>query len=148
MESTSNNHAFQTLEKIKCHFDFLFRLGFRITSTLFVGARDEQWQITLTAGHYLIRLHGHEERIDLGLSNLELCDEVGFFELHDLIGLIEKRGNSSLIPDAPQAQESDDFTTMAGLLEKNVDEILLLMDTIQCVVSNSKARAINNCPGF
>ncbi len=150
MENISNSNRLQILERIEMHFDFLFRRGFRVTSALFVGARDEQWQIRLTAGHYLIQLQGHEERVSLALNNLELWDEASFLGLHELISLIEQQGNSSLLFDTPLLQGSDDFTTIAGLLEEHVDKILVLMDTIHHKGSFDKARAsdLNTCPGF
>ncbi len=151
MENKSNIDVCQVLENIRCQFDFLFQRGFRIVSVLFVGARNEQWQILLTEGNYLIQLLGHEERVDLALNNLEWCDDVGLFELHDLMGLMEREGTGPPLPEAAPPFALNDLTRMAAFLEKHLDDMLMLIDRIHHVISISKkVRAIdlNNCPDF
>ena len=145
MQSTTSSNVCQILERINRDFDFLFRRGFRITSILFAGQRDEQWQILLTEGNYLVQFHGCEDRIDLSLSSPALQDEVGYLELSDLIDLVENEGAGSSTPDA-----FHDSGRMAGLLRKHIDEILILMDRMQHVISMIKARTVVqiNCPGF
>lgn len=150
MESKSTLNVRNAIANVRRHFDFLFRRGFRIASVLFVDPGNEQWLIVLTAENHLIQFVGHEDRVSLALSSQELYTEFGFIELHELIYLLEREGNSDHIPQPFPLDEFREFTTMAKLLETHMDDIWLLIDRIYRVVSNSKARAIdlNNCPGF
>ena len=150
MESKSTLNVRNAIANVKSHFDFLFRRGFRIASVLFVDPGNEEWLVVLSGGNYLIQLVGHEDRVSLALSSQELCTEFGFIELHELIYLLEREGNSSHISMPLPTDEFREFTTMAELLETYMDDIWLLIDRIYRVVSKSKARAIdlNNCPGF
>jgi hypothetical protein len=150
MESKSTLNVHDAIANVRRHFDFLFRRGFRIASVLSVDPGNEQWLVVLTAGNYLIQFVGHEDRVSLALSSQELCTEFGFIELHELIYLLEREGNSSHIPKPFPLDEFREFTTMAELLETYMDDIWLLIDRINRVVSKNKARAIdlNNCPGF
>ena len=150
MESKSTLNVRNAIANVKRHFDFLFRRGFRIASVLFVDPGNEQWLIVLTAKNHLIQFVGHEDRVSLALSSQELYTEFGFIELHELIYLLEREGNSYHIPQPFPLDEFREFTIMAKLLETHMDDIWLLIDRIYRVVSNSKARAIdlNNCPGL
>jgi len=150
MESKSTLNVRNAIANVRRHFDFLFRRGFRIASVLFVDPGNEQWLIVLTAENHLIQFVGHEDTVSLALSSQELYTEFGFIELHELIYLLEREGNSYHIPQPFPLDEFREFTIMAKLLETHMDDIWLLIDRIYRVVSNSKARAIdlNNCPGL
>ena len=150
MESKSTLNVRNAIANVRRHFDFLFRRGFRIASVLFVDPGNEQWLIVLTAENHLIQFVGHEDTVSLALSSQELYTEFGFIELHELIYLLEREGNSPRRPMPPPVDEFREFTIMAKLLETHMDDIWLLIDRIYRVVSNSKARAIdlNNCPGL
>lgn len=150
MESKSTLNVHDAIANVRRHFDFLFRRGFRIASVLSVSPGNEQWLIVLTAGNSLIQFVGHEDRVSLALSSQELCAQFGFIELHELVHLLEREGNSSHIPSPFPPDEFREFATMAELLEIHIDDLWLLIDRIYRAVSKSKVRAIdlNNCPDF
>lgn len=149
MKAKSILHPSTVLENIKYHFDFLFHKGFRIVSVLFCGPDDANWQILLTAGDHLVNIHSHGERVGLALSSLEMCDEIGLFELKDTIRLIHGDEGPPDILDHPQ-DDIQGFSEMAKSLETYMEDIWIYIGEIHLAVSMSKSGQLflNNCPDF
>ena len=110
-------------ENIKCYFNFLLRRGFHITSVIFADQDYEDWQVTMTADDCLIQVYHHMGKINVALSTLQLYNEVGLFELTDLIDLIKGDADLFELQGESPMNEVQKFQKTAWLLEKYIDEV-------------------------
>ena len=158
MESNPGLKYQRILESIKRYFDFLFKRGFRIASVIFTDPERENWHVTLTTDEYLIEIYGCAERVHVALSTLQLYEQVGLFELTDLIYLI--LGDDE-VPDLLREHplnKAQSFQKTARLLERYLDEILMEIDGISSppptndYLRNSDKKSgqlsEDNCPDF
>jgi hypothetical protein len=135
MENRPEFNYQSILESIQHCFDFLFKRGFRIVSVIFTGPGRENWRVTLTADDYLIEIYVYAEEVHVALSTLQLYEQVGLFELTDLIYLI--LGDEE-VPDLQRESplnEAQSFQKTARLLEKYIDEVLMEIDGIPILPS-------------
>jgi hypothetical protein len=158
MESRPEFKYQSILESIRRCFDFLFRRGFRIVSVIFTDPDRENWQVTLTADDYLIEIYGYAEEVHVALSNLQLYEQVGLFELTDLIYLILGDEEVPALQGEPPMNEASNLQETARLLERYIDDVLMEIDSIPILPStddflkdrykNPGQLSEDNCPGF
>ena len=145
------------LESIRRCFGFLFKRGFRIVSVIFTDPDRENWHVTLTTDEYLIEIYGYAEEVHVALSTLQLYEQVGLFELTDLIYLILEDEEVPDLQQEPPLNEAQSFQKTAWLLERYLDEVLIEIDSIPILPSTDDflmdtkkpgQLSEDNCPGF
>jgi hypothetical protein len=157
MESRPDLKLQRILDNVRHHFDFLSRRGFRIVSVIFADPDYENWQIIMLADDCLIKIYSYMGKVSVALSTRQLYNEVGLFELTDLIYLIT--GDESLSESSEESpiNETQRFEEIAGLLEKYLDEVLREIGEIPILPpsDNPSKTSLNepgqlsedNCPG-
>jgi hypothetical protein len=145
------------LDNVRHHFDFLSRRGFRIVSVIFADPDYENWQIIMLADDCFIKIYSYMGKVNVALSTRQLYNEVGLFELADLIYLI--KGDESLSEPSEESpiSETQRFQEIACLLEKYMDEVLREIRKIPSLppADNPSTTSLNepgqlsedNCPG-
>ncbi|RPJ28111.1 MAG: hypothetical protein EHM33_05610 [Chloroflexi bacterium] len=146
MESSPDLKFLRILENIRYHFDFLFRRGFHIVSVLFVDQNYENWQVSMMTDDYLIKIYSCMGKVNLALSTLQLYNDVGLFELNDLIYFINGNENFSDPPEEAPINETQSFQRIARLLEKYVDDILETIEKILILPSTDYPSITSNNP--
>lgn len=109
----------KTLEDIRLHFGFLFNRGFRLSSVLFAGQTNDDWQVTLSEGKRLVHIYSEQGIVNLIMSTLLQANEVVYFDM-------ETSSNLEFfytIDEFPIA-ESQQLQKIASFLEKNLIVIL------------------------
>ena len=139
MEKQPDLEFQRMLENIRCHFGFLFQRGFRIVSAMFTDHRNENWGTLLVRGDCMVKIHRQDGKIQLALNTTRLYDEIGLFDLHDLVewmgddeNLLHRHGEN--LPD-----ETEQLRRTARLLEKHMDDILILFQKIHLGMTISGA---------
>lgn len=128
------------LNDVRGHFSFLFRRGFRIISAIYVDDKNECLQVMLLSQDCLINILCDGSQMDLGLSTLDLYNTVGFFDIRQMITLIQ---------DRQQVNPVQKFEKTAQLMERYMDEILLQLMQIQCCeAANENGPLLRNGPFF
>lgn len=128
----------RVLETIRNHFDFLFQRGYEISSVLFTDPHNENWNVILVGDNCLIRIHFRDEKLHLSLCSMQLFSKIGMFDLHELVHWMEEENR---IPARRKSlsDETEQFTTTAWLLEKHIDDILILFHKIHLGITFNKA---------
>lgn len=140
MEKQDHHLKFQrVLEHIQEHFGFLFQHGYEVSSALFTNRSNDNWMVLLTGDDCLIQVHHRDGRICLALNTIQLFDMIGLFDLHDLVewmgddeNLLHRHGEN--LPD-----ETEQLRRTARLLEKHMDDILILFQKIHLGMTISGA---------
>lgn len=137
------------LENIKSHFGFLFQRGYQISSALFTGPHNENWNVILAGDNCLIKIHYREEKLHLSLCSAQLFGQTGMFDLHDLVHWMNHESRLPTRRKSPP-DETEQFTTTAWLLEKHIDDILILFQKIHLGIAFDRAGqlSIDNPPVF
>jgi len=158
MKSRPEPNYQRILQRIRHCFDFLFKRGFRIVSVIFTDPGRENWQVTLTTDDYLIEIYGYAGKVYVALSTLQLYEQVGLFELTDLIYLILEGEESPALQREPPMNEASNLQETARLLERYIDDVLMEIDSIPILPStddflkdrykNPGQLSEDNCPGF
>jgi hypothetical protein len=157
MESRPDLKFQEILENIRHYFDFLFRRGFRIVSVIFADQDYENWHVTMIADDCFIKIYSYIGKMNIALSTRQLYNEVGLFELTDLINLIYGDEHLSDLPGEFPMNETQRFQKFACLLEKYIDEVLRELEEIPILppADNPSTTSLNepgqlsedNCPG-
>jgi hypothetical protein len=149
----NNQHdpEFQSiLETIRNQFDFLFQRGYQISSVIFTDAENKNWLVLLSGENCLIKIHFREQRIFLTISSVQLMNNLGMFDLHELVDLM----NLEHIPLSRHQEHPLNLTgqliTTAQLLEKHMENILDLFQRIDLGIAFNKAGELlaNNSPAL
>ena len=109
----------KTLEDIRLHFGFLFNRGFRLSSVLFAGQTNDDWQVTLSEGKRLVHIYSEQGIVNLIMSTLLQANEVVYFDM-------EASSNLEFfytIDEFP-ITESQQLQKTARFLEKNLIALL------------------------
>jgi hypothetical protein len=109
----------KTLEDIRLHFGFLFKRGYRLSSVLFAGQTNDDWQVTLSEGNRLVHLYSEQGIVNLIMSTLLQANEVVYFDM-------EASSNLEFfytLDEFPIA-ESQQLQKIARFLEKNLIALL------------------------
>lgn len=133
----------RVLESITGHFDFLFQRGYRITSAMFTDAGNKNWNVVIVGDNCLIDVHYLDEKLRLSLCSMQLFGKTGLFDLHELVHLMSREDSlparRKSLPD-----ETEQLVITAWLLEKHIDEILILFQKIYMGIAFSKAGQLFN----
>lgn len=149
MEKQPDLEFQRMLENIRRHFGFLFQRGFRIVSAMFTDHRNENWGTLLVRGDCMVKIHRQDGKIQLALNTTRLYDEIGLFDLHDLVYLIGEDASAYTSMDTA-SDETQQFQTTAQVLENYIDEILLILKNVHMDRSFSKTGelSVDNSPVF
>lgn len=87
----------------------------------------------------MIQVHQRDGRIYLALNTIQLFDAIGLFDLHDLV---EWMGDDEYLlhrPGEKLPDETEQLRKTAHLLEKHMDEILILFQKIYLGMTFNRA---------
>lgn len=129
----------RVLERINRHFGFLFQQGYQVSSVLFTGRSNDNWMVGIDGDNCLIQIHCRDGRIFLALNNIQLFDMVGLFDLHDLVEWMGKDENLRYLPGKKLPNETEQLRKTAHLLEKHMDELLILFQKIHLGMTFKRA---------
>jgi len=120
-------------ETIEGHFDFLFEQGFDIASAMFTDRAAQSWQVMMFLEDRCVKLSCEGGTFSLGLSNLQICDQVGFLDLQILL---QTTGNDASLHDATGAgykNEEQQIKEISCLFRKYHDDIFNQFDKL-CIL--------------
>ncbi len=117
-------------EIVDTHFKFLFQQGFCVVSVMFTDRSEEDWQVMLLMDDYFIRLRCDQGRISLGLSTLQLCGQVGFFDLNTVFRFTFGYDGLHDIPGTGWENEEQQIEEIARLFGKHSREIFKGFDVL------------------
>ena len=97
----------------------------------------------------MVKIHRQDGKIQLALNTTRLYDEIGLFDLHDLVYLIGEDASAYTSMDT-SSDETQQFQTTAQVLENYIDEILLILQNVHMDRSFSKTGelSVDNSPVF
>lgn len=140
MKKLDQHLQFQrVLEHIQEHFGFLFQHGYQVSSALFTDRSNDNWTVLLAGDECMIQVHQRDGRIYLALNTIQLFDAIGLFDLHDLV---EWMGDDEYLlhrPGEKLPDETEQLRKTAHLLEKHMDEILILFQKIYLGMTFNRA---------
>jgi hypothetical protein len=150
MEKLPDLEFLKILENIRSHFDFLFQRGYRMVSAMFTDPCNENWSVVLATDNCLVKIHYRDKKIHLALSSIQLFGKIGLFDLHELIHLMSVEEQPLYAHRVPLPNVSEQLRKTAWLLEKHMDDILILFQRIHLGISFSRAGQLfkDNSPVF
>ena len=132
-------------KSIKENFDFLFERGFRITGAMFTGKGTENWVVTMLVDDWFIRVHSSRGRVTLGLTTLQLVNEIGFLDLGTMLQFIGEEDDKLYITKAETMNEQQQLKSIAQLFKRYFNELIIQFDN---QIDQTYSTSINSVNGL
>jgi len=129
------DHKFRWIhDVVKLHFSYLLRQGFQIISIMFTDHSVDDWQVMMLSGDCFVRLRCERGRISLGLSTLQLCNQVGFFDLKTLLQFTFDLDEPFELPEPGHKNEGQQLEEIARLFGKHSKDVFTKFDVLTTLI--------------
>lgn len=130
MENTPDLKFLSIHKDIREHFGFLFKRGFRITAAVFIDHSAESWVVTLLNDDWFIKLYCEQGQVNLGFTNQQAVDDVGFLDLNDALEFMGKGVDEYYGTETKYMNEQDQVKTIAHLFRRYFNELITQFDDL------------------